>query len=564
LILGVQEPEEMRVEPFPTKKVELTAPERMMGEIFQQMSGKSDLTALLPAFNRLLTEYPEFAEGYVMRLGALCEGNHRAAIMADLDHALKFIDKSRIGKELIGSLLSMRAKMEFTNGNYVAAMDALYKIIWADLKKATEFTNTGAVKPEQTASVCIWTEPDMDALVLRFPTDYRSYLFRGLYYGKFAPLHQESLKPAMENLSKAAELNPKSVLPQLFKADLLGQHFVYYGRLNKLGWKDAERNKLDYELVAEYGKALSVDPNLLPALHGRALAYFHLKQFEKAITDYDRILSLDPKDATIYHDRGLSKMQVDRDYEAISDFNAAIKLKSRELQQHHSYEARADAYMKTRQWDFAIRDLTTAISLQVGGHVFSLMSITQFRAIYPEYKSVPDEVVAHKLHQTFFPDLRYEDYSQSFLSEENKLPSFILSELYLKRSDAYLKKGNWHRASIEFRRASAIPSWVADRWREIGPTTDGQNYIDMQTFDDTRKDSIKLWVKKASGSSESSGPYSLVRFELNCPAGRLRTLSFANYDGSGQLTGSRNGGVWQAIAPETFGEIVSSGACRAK
>jgi len=52
---------------------------------------------------------------------------------------------------------------------------------------------------------------------------------------------------------------------------------VFHKRLNNLGWSDAERDKLDAELVAEYSKALALDPNLLPALKGRALAFFHLK-----------------------------------------------------------------------------------------------------------------------------------------------------------------------------------------------------------------------------------------------------------------------------------------------
>ena len=105
----------------------------------------------------------------------------------------------------------------------------------------------------------------------------RSYLFWGLYYGKFAPLDNNSLEPALENLNKAIQLNPKSALPQLFKAKRLGNLFVFQKRLNNLGWSDAERDKLDAELVAEYSKALALDPNLLPALKGRALAFFHLK-----------------------------------------------------------------------------------------------------------------------------------------------------------------------------------------------------------------------------------------------------------------------------------------------
>src|SRR5215472_14671264 len=53
-------------------------------------------------------------------------------------------------------------------------------------------------------------------------------------------------------------------------------------------------------------------------------------------------------------------------YEALSDFTDAIKMEGRELLKFKAYEGRADAYMQTREWDLAIKDLTTAISLQIG------------------------------------------------------------------------------------------------------------------------------------------------------------------------------------------------------
>jgi tetratricopeptide (TPR) repeat protein len=313
LIPGVQEPEEMRVEPFPTTKLDLTAPERMLGEALQK-SDNNKPAMLLPALNQILAQYPDFSDGYVMRALALCDpGNDRAAITADLDRALS----SKASLRTV-SLLSTRAKMDYLSGNYLGAMNNLEKAIRSDLGKATEFTNSGAVKPEKTTvSVCVWTEPDTDVLVQRFPNDYRSHMFRGLYFSKFAPLDDDSLKPAIENLTKAAQLNPKSGLPQLFKAMLLGDHFVFYKRLNKFGWGDAERDKLDAEMVGEYSKALALDPNLLPALKGRAMRSLHLKQFEKAIADYDRFLSLDPQDWVAYHDRGLAKLRFGRSYDAI-------------------------------------------------------------------------------------------------------------------------------------------------------------------------------------------------------------------------------------------------------
>src|SRR5262249_28014348 len=231
--------------------------------------------------------------------------------------------------------------------------------------------------------------------------------------------------------------NPKSALPQLFKAKLLSHFFVFNHRLNRLGWRDAERDKLNAELVGEYAKAIALDPNLLLALNGRANAHFNLKQFEQAIADYDRILSLDPQDRGAYHDRGLAKMQLDRDYDAISDFSSAIKIQPQEWNEHYSYENRADAYVKTRQWDLAIRDLTTAISLQVGRGVL-LMNVDQFRAIYPEYKAASNEAIARKLHQTFYPNLTYEGFSKDFLTRR-PMGSTVIPDLYVKRSDAYLR-----------------------------------------------------------------------------------------------------------------------------
>jgi tetratricopeptide (TPR) repeat protein len=447
--------------------------------------------------------------------------------------------------------------------DYVGAMDTLDKAIGVDLAKAAEFTNSGAAKPEKAASsVCVWTEPDMDTLAQRFPTDYRSHMFRGLYFSFFVSFNPEDwiVTRAVENFNKAAQVNSKSALPQLFKARLLSHSFVFHTRLNKLGWGDAERDKLDAEVVGEYAKALALDPNLLLALKGRALALLHLKRYQEAIADYDRILSRDPEDWVIYHDRGLAKTQSGRQYDAISDFSSAIKIKPLE---HANYESRADAYIKTRQWDLAIRDLTTSISLQVGSSVL-LMNLGQFRAIYPEYKAASDEAIARKLHQTFYPNLKYEDFAKSFFVRA-AMSSTVIPDVYLKRSDAYLKKGNWHIASIDFRRAiNGFPGYASavDRWREIGQMADGWSYIDMNTFDDARNDSVSLWIKQSRGVRSGDSPYQLLRFELNCRTRQIRTRSLANYDASGNLVGTREGGQWASIIPDTIGETLYSGACR--
>jgi hypothetical protein len=66
----------------------------------------------------------------------------------------------------------------------------------------------------------------------------------------------------------------------------------------------------------------------------------------------------------------------------------------------------------------AIKYLTAAISHQIGNQVL-LINIGQFRALYPEYKAANDEAVARKFNQTFFSNVKYEDFSQRFLQTNN-------------------------------------------------------------------------------------------------------------------------------------------------
>lgn len=172
--------------------------------------------------------------------------------------------------------------------------------------------------------------------------------------------------------------------------------------------------------MQEYSKALALDANLLPALKGRALAYLHLKQYPQAISDYDHILSIDGHDATSVHDRGLAKMSLGRPYEAISDYSSFIDLKKipggpleGQNDLAHGYESRGDAYVKAEQWDRAASDYTKTISIQIGTSLL-MMNVGQSRALCPEYRTVPDDILARKLQQTFYPKFKYEDFSKSF------------------------------------------------------------------------------------------------------------------------------------------------------
>src|SRR5215469_3490219 len=271
-------------------------------------------------------------------------------------------------------------------------------------------------------------------------------------------------------------------------------------------------------------------------------------------TPADRVL-----DETIQ--AGQAKMLSLSPYEAISDFSDGIKIEGRELLKSNAYEGRASAYMQTREWDLAIKDLNRAISIQIAGSVVG--NVSQFRAIYPEYGAASDEAIAQKLSQTFYPDIKFEDFSQQFLTGH---PSFskIIADLFIKRSEAYLRKGDWRSALVDFRRATnGFPDYAEaiDRWRQFDETFNTHSYVDMKNFDDASDGSVKLWIKQDHGVNDTSGPYELYRFELNCSAEKIRTLSWAEYGASGSLAKSGEGGRWGRIWPATLGKILEDGAC---
>jgi tetratricopeptide (TPR) repeat protein len=255
---------------------------------------------------------------------------------------------------------------------------------------------------------------------------------------------------------------------------------------------------------------------------------------------------------------GRAKMQSLSPYEAISDLTEAIKIEGWELLKSKAYEGRASAYMQTRDWDRAIKDLTSAISLQIAGSVVG--NVSQFRSIYPEYGAASDEAIARKLNQTFYPDIKYEDFSARFLTGSSTvIPDTVIPELYIKRSDAYLRKGDWRSAIVDFRRATnGFPDYAIDPWRQFDETFNA-HYVDMKNFDDADDGSLKLWIKQ--GVNDAPGPYELYRFELNCSAEKIRTLSWAEYNASGTLVKSGQGGRWGSIWPNTLAEILEHGAC---
>jgi tetratricopeptide (TPR) repeat protein len=82
-----------------------------------------------------------------------------------------------------------------------------------------------------------------------------------------------------------------------------------------------------YELaIAEFTKAIELDPNYAPSYASRGSAYGYLGEYQKAIDDYTKAIELDPTYPRAYINRGLAYSRLGESYKANQDKAKACEL----------------------------------------------------------------------------------------------------------------------------------------------------------------------------------------------------------------------------------------------
>ena len=171
-------------------------------------------------------------------------------------------------------------------------------------------------------------------------TSYIFYFKRGTIKGRL-----EDYSGAIEDYSKAIEINPKDgdsynlrgvlkyelkdysgAISDISKAIDLGTNNAvsYYSR------GGAKSNTGDYSgAIEEYSKAIELDPNYALAYYNRGISKKNLKDYYGAIEDYNKAIEIDPKFANAYYNRGIAKANTGDSSGACKDFKKACKLGSK-------------------------------------------------------------------------------------------------------------------------------------------------------------------------------------------------------------------------------------------
>jgi tetratricopeptide (TPR) repeat protein len=114
--------------------------------------------------------------------------------------------------------------------------------------------------------------------------------------------------------------------------------------------------------IANFSKAIEIDPDYAEAYHQRGRAYYYKGQFDKALSDYNKVLEIYRNYPSAYCNRGLVYYMRGQYDQAIVDCSKAIKIDPRMAA---AYNCRGLAYGAEGQYDKACPDLKQACELGI-------------------------------------------------------------------------------------------------------------------------------------------------------------------------------------------------------
>ncbi|WP_051695560.1 tetratricopeptide repeat protein [Streptomyces sp. NRRL S-244] len=115
------------------------------------------------------------------------------------------------------------------------------------------------------------------------------------------------------------------------------------------------------EALADYARALALDPGAKRAHFGRGRTHELTERFEEAIGDYTRAIALDPGHAWSIGSRGVCHRNTGRYEEALADFDRVLDLTPDD---HRTFTHRGVLHRITERYDEALADFTRAIEIK--------------------------------------------------------------------------------------------------------------------------------------------------------------------------------------------------------
>lgn len=272
-----------------------------------------DYEGALSDLNKSIELNPELFISYYNRANVKLKLNNLNGSIADCNKSLEIIPNFVLAYNIRGLA---KMKLEDNNG----AINDFNKSIEIDNNFASAYGGRGLAKANlKDIDGAI---NDFDIAIQIEPKNELFYISRG-GINFFSGNKDEGC----QDFQKAKELG-------FSDAQILINKFCNYSQTAKEYFDSGiiKQNNENYEgAIADYNKAIEINPKLVKAYNNRGNVKSDLKDYKGAISDFNKAIEIEPNDIYAYCNRGLAKTKI-KDYSgAISDYTKAISIDSKDI-----------------------------------------------------------------------------------------------------------------------------------------------------------------------------------------------------------------------------------------
>ena len=141
---------------------------------------------------------------------------------------------------------------------------------------------------------------------------------------------EKDFEKALDDLQKAIELDPNNYIAYNNR----GYVYLMYVQDTEWSWstgKDIGYNpsELLYKALADFNKAIELDPNYSSAYNNRGVVYHRQGKYRLAIKDFTKAIELNPNYAVVYENRSQTYWKLGDKQKSKADDKKAKQLRQR-------------------------------------------------------------------------------------------------------------------------------------------------------------------------------------------------------------------------------------------
>lgn len=271
-----------------------------------------DYYGAMDAFNEAINANPNRPEAYIGRATAR---KH----LQDYNNALNDIGKAT-------DLAPSYAPAYIVSGDIHASLRE-YELALVDYNKALELESDSRRALNSKIIVLLQTgqqkeaQKMIDEAIDKYPDHGDFYYSRGILQN-----NKEKFSKAIEDFDMALELGLNADPYGIF----VNRGFAFMG----LGEFD--------NAIADFSKAVDLNPENGSGYHSRARAYYHIDNYEEAINDLKKSVELNQSNPVVYYDLGMAYLRIDDVSNACVNFQRSCQLGNKNACKKYLYECTTD------------------------------------------------------------------------------------------------------------------------------------------------------------------------------------------------------------------------------